>query len=343
MDKSENTDAGSKPGDAADKSMKERLLAQRRADAAKAGPPPVPAAKPAMRPAMGPATPANQPPGSPPARSAASAARPQAAPAAARPALVETDIKRPLKLQSQRADEFEQKTRTRRESKTINPEVQREVEMLRKRQDKWITYGWIVAGGLLAIAGIVLLVVMNKKGTIDREAKEYEDRINSLVARLDKLDVKTEVGANEGLKLGEETKGEWTTTWIPGVKADFTNKIAQATSSLDHLKEVRELADGLKLVKAAVQNAANMKPEELAQVRRNLLQYETKGSEIGPEFMADVADAKQKVNHVYAERLHEEAKAAAARGPSEARAALVIYTKAEDEIASLLDEAVQKK
>ena len=137
-DKSDKQNPSSSSGKKASDgmSMKDRILAQRRAEAGEAdaapAAPPVPAARPAQR-----------------AAAAAAAAKAEASAKSASASVERAAPKPRAKLAASRDEERS----ARRDRKPVSEDVRREVEMLRKRQDKWITYGWIVALGLLVIAG----------------------------------------------------------------------------------------------------------------------------------------------------------------------------------------------
>jgi len=232
----------------------------------------------------------------------------------------------------------------------MSADVQREVEMLRKQQDKWIKYGWIVAGGMLLIAGSFWFYVNGKK-TKEREDRiAYEKAINDLVTEITAIPITTQENATKVIARAEATKkviqlpdgrqdAGWNDTYVQNAKTKISGASSRATNFIEGDRRKKELIDGLAAIEAAARDASGKKPEELAQLRRRISEYESGAALIGPEFETRVAKAKIDINRAYAKKLYDEAKALAAKGPLEARAALTAYTKAEDELRLLMDEA----
>lgn len=327
-DNKDNSAQGNKSGDGM--SMKERLLAQRKAEAdtaGKASAPPVPAARPAAKPAAAPA-----PAPKPAAASAKSAAADEAAPA----------TRRPAKLAGAKAEE-------RRERKQVSEEVRREVDMLRKQQDKWILYGWIVAGALAVIALTVYFVVKGKKDAQTEAAVTRFEAVSAFVDKVEALDPAKLSDVEQGLKLVEDSTNDdlWkgVTVYHPvkKVSLDADAKVRARWNRFkalrETMKEAEELRNGLASLEADANNASSKSVEDLQKVKRRVTEYEEKSGGQGLEFGQKVQAAKVKVERALASKLHEEAKAVAAKGPSEARNALTAYTKAEDEITRMLDKA----
>jgi len=330
-------------------SMKERLLAQRRAEAEAQGAPtpaapPVPAAKPTARPA-----PTAKPEAAPraaaaPERPAAPRASAAAAPRATAPAGRVASAAKPEPAAKPAAP--------RRDSKAMSADVQREVEMLRKRQDKWILYGWVVAGVLILVAGGSLLYVQGRKKAEAEARVLYETTMTDLMKEIAAMPVNSIEAANKLLSRAEETKATvslrgggtgpgWKDTYVADVTSKVQSRMGAAQSFIKNKTEEQELINGLASLEAAVKDAANKKPEELAQLRRRVTEYEGNANRIGAEFEARVARAKIDLNRAVAKRLFDEARAVAAKG--EARAALAAYAKAEDELRTLMDDAHSKR
>lgn len=311
-------------------SMKDKLLAQRRAAEAAGG------EAPAAAPAAKPAAPAAKPAAAPAAKPAAPAPKPAPArAAAAKPAAPAATGRR-----------------------EVNPDVKREVEELRKKQDKWLMYGWIVAGVLMAIAGTVYFTVQAKKNHEKQKYEQYKSTVASFMEDMLKLDPNKEADAQLILKKAEDKResfgndldGDVMVGW-KNTKVLYENKdvpgrvqamVGRAQSSLDAVKRQRELLAGLSAIESDVNNASSKKPEELQALKRRLGEYEAQAG-MGPEFDTRVSTAKVKIGRAYADRLFDEAKNLAAKGPGEARAALAAFAKAEDEFTTLLDEAYTKR
>ena len=330
-------------------SMKERLLAQRRAaeaEGAKPSAPPVPAARPAAaKPAAAkPAAAASAPaPAAKPAPKPAASARSAAADESGdEPA----PVKRAPKLAGAKSEE-------RRERKQVSDEVRREVEMLRKRQDKWITYGWIVAAALLVIAGTTYFIVNGKKqAQIDAGVARFE-AVKAFVDKFATLDPNKLADNEAGRKLVEDPtndnlwKGVSVFQPVTKVSLDADSIVKawynRAKSKAEEIIRIRDLQQGLENLVNDANNASSKSAEELQKLRRRVNEYEGSGSDQGVEFLTKVASARVKVDRAYAQKLYDDAKAAAAKGPNEARAALVAYTKADDEITKMLDDASRGK
>lgn len=232
----------------------------------------------------------------------------------------------------------------------MSADVQREVEMLRKQQDKWIKYGWIVAGAMLAIAGAFMLYVKTTRENVEKARLQYEKSINDLVTEITAIPITTTENANKVIARAEETKKTirlpsgsedtgWNDTYVANAKTKISGASSRAMNFIEGDRRKKELVDGLAAIESAARDASGMTPEALAQLRRRISEYESGASLIGPEFEIRVAKAKIDINRAYAKKLYDDAKALAARGPSEARAALQAYTKAEDELRLLMDEA----
>ncbi len=334
-DKNEN--AGERP-----LSMKERLLAQRRAEGE---------AQPGSAPAAG----GSAPPPSRPSATPMPAARPATSRAAAvpPPAAERTVTPRPTVSSRATAPKPEAAPKAaRRDAKTMSADVAREVELLRKRQDKWIMYGWVVAGVMILIAGGAWLY--SKKTVSDRESARvlYETTMTNLMDEFAATQINSIDAAQKILSRAEETKAfvrlsdgrqdiGWKDTYVPGVTSKVQSRVASATSYIKTQTETNELVNGLASLEAAVKDAANKKPEELVKLRRLLSEYEARAESIGTEFETRVARAKIDLNRAVAKRLFDDAKVVAAKG--EARAALTAYAKAEDELRTLMDEAYTRR
>ncbi len=336
-------------------SMKDKLLAQRRAEAEKAGASAAAAAaKPAATPA--PATPA------PAAKTPAAVTTKPAAPSAAKPAPSSSSTAKPSASASSSAAR-PASTRSSGPSSSVirreaSADVKREIQELRKKQDKWITYGWIVAGVLMAAAGITYFVVEGKKKHEANVRTQYMATVEDFMKDMLKLDPNVESQAQEIIKLAEakrETFGPnldgaptpgWKDTWVLVEGKDVPGRVqalvGRAQSTIDGAKRQRELLAGLSAIENDVNNAGSKKPEELQTLKRRLGEYEMQ-SGMGAEFEGRVSAAKVRIGRAYADRLFDEAQNLASKGPGEARAALLAFAKAEDEFTALLDEAYTKR
>ena len=94
---------------------------------------------------------------------------------------------------------------------------------------------------------------------------------------------------------------------------------------------------------AKLKTARQASPDEVANLRRDLSEIESSADSMGVEFIARVVKARAEINRTYVEVLHEDAKKFAAENSDQRKLALLRYTKAEDEIIKLLDDAEKNK
>lgn len=302
--------AGKKPAEGL--SMKERLLAQRRAEAEKttgaSSAPPVPAARPA-----------------------ATSAKSTASTGSSSP-------RRPTPSTGARGPE------ERAPRKQVSEDVRREIEMLKKRQDKWITYGWMVALGLLLIAGVTYYITSGQK----RAAEEKErQRIESIRSFLDEAKALDMTKLDDIKKLRQMTEdpandARWKVTDLD-VHAKIQRMLSDGRRNEEEVTRKEEFQKGLSELEGLVTTAASMPAEDIAQRRRRVATFESGGGEMGVEFQQRVAKVKVAFDRAFVARLHDEAKTLAGKGAGEAKNALAAYTKAEDELIKLLDDAVRLK
>jgi hypothetical protein len=333
----DKNDASSSKSTGDGASMKERLLAQRRAaaEAESAGAPPVPAARPAPSGATARAQAAAAAARSTPKAEAPKAEAPKAeAPKAAAPSAAS---RRPVPLSAAREEE----RAARRGSKGASAEVMKEVEMLRKSQDKWIMYGWIVAAGMLLIAGAVYFVVHNKKVKAEQEAEAHKAKITGFMQEVLALDEKKPADNKliiEKLNSNDDWKVEEYNSY-----ALLSAKRGAAQRESDRLKEQNELLEGIAELEGTCGNASSKSSDDLNKARRRAVDYEVRGAELDAAIKQRLAKAHLCIDKAYVAKLHDEAKALIAKGPAEARNALAAVQKAEDEIVRALDDATKTR
>jgi hypothetical protein len=329
--------------------MKERLLAQRRAEAeaaartsgGKAGSaPPVPAARPAA-PGTGAAR----------AQAAAAAARAASTPANATPPAPTTDARIPVpepraasSATTRRPVLSAAKEEERSRRKAASSEVMREVEALRKQQDKWITYGWIVAGSLMLIAGVTYFIVKGK-----HEAKKAEEAarlaaIDAFVAEVKRLDPHKPSDIERIIEMTSD-EASFHLWKVPDHNAFdvVTAHVGTARRERERQKQLDELRAGIADLEAICANASGKSADDLAKARRRIGEYEVAGAELDDAFRLRVARARACIEQGYIVKLRDDAKALAAKGPAEAKDALTAMTKAEDEIVRMLDDAIKSR
>ncbi|MDZ4774406.1 MAG: hypothetical protein SGI72_14860 [Planctomycetota bacterium] len=336
---SPDSNSGKKSADGM--SMKERLLAARKADAegaAPAGAPPVPAARPVARPASATPTPAAKPAATP-----APSARPAAksmAPASVSPAS-EAPTRKPVKLAGAREEERALKSGAK---KQVSEDVRREIEMLRKNQDKWITYGWIVAGALLLIAGVTYYITSSHKKAIDDAEKARQDRVARWISDIKGIDAaKPADWAKFEAMLADPANTEPRNSNTGGARELTARLGSTIQQNKERIQEQVELLKGIVEIEQIATEAGSKSAEDLSKARRRLTLYQGQTETLGVENGQRVTKAGTLIDRAFVAKLHEEAKAAGAKGPAEAKAALAVYTKAEDEIIKLLNDATKKR
>ena len=221
-----------------------------------------------------------------------------------------------------------------------HPDVKREIAMLKKREDKIMTYVWMACGVLLLVASGILLKVKFKKDAEAAEIKRQVDAVAVFVQKMKSFDVNVESQASEAIKFAKENEAIWRDQ---NGTSEVGPILSRAQSTIESAKERREMEGRLSATLDGARDAANKKVADLVLLRRGIDDLMLKAEGLGPEFNAKVIEAKTTVERAYVTRLHDDAKAAAAKGPSEARAALNTYTKAEDEVRKLFDLALQQK
>jgi len=212
--------------------------------------------------------------------------------------------------------------------------------MLQRRENKIMTIAWIICAVLLLVAGGVWGMVQVKKSNEAAAFAAHEKAVADFLVEMKAFDLNNEASANKAIEVAEARKDFWQDENIAG---EVSGIAGRARSNLDSAKDKRETLDRLKGVEDGVQNAASQTPDQLAKVRRTIDDLAQRTELLGPEFKTRLDTARVAADRVYAARLHEDAKAQAAKGPSEARAALTAYTRAENEVTTLLDRAVKMK
>jgi hypothetical protein len=96
-------------------------------------------------------------------------------------------------------------------------------------------------------------------------------------------------------------------------------------------------------VETGVKTATEQSPDKVADLRRLLGEIEPTADTLGSDFVARTKTARLQLNRAYAEVLHKDAKDYAEANADKGKLALARYTKAEDEIIKLLDEAAKLK
>ena len=132
---------------------------------------------------------------------------------------------------------FESSSLSLTRAKAMSADVQREIEMLRKRQDKWLMYGWIVAGVMILIAGGAYFYSQAKVENRKNAQLAYEKAMTDLQAEITAMgnSINSIDAANKLIARAEATKttiqmpdGRMDTGWKDTYVADVTGKITSA-------------------------------------------------------------------------------------------------------------------
>lgn len=353
-----NADSSARQSGGGDRplSMKERLLAERRAKAEAAGDAPaapaapqVPATKPAAKPVA--ARPAAAPAAKPAAAAAPkpASAKPASAPAA-KPAADEADdgaTARPARSPRPSAATKPAAARKKGEPSDMadNPDVKREINLLRQRESKVMTIAWIATAVVVLAAGIVWFVVHSKTTREENERQAKIQLFKDFAAKADSFNVDTEDGAL-GLKtfIEASTLDGKPVDWRNNsqISAKISNLAAKASGTLQREVDKKDFFDRLTSNESVAQNASSKTPDDIKLARRNLDALAEKAETYGDETKKRVLAAQLLVDRVYMTRLHDEAKAIAAKGPASGIEALTAYAKAEDECLKMYEKFRQK-
>ncbi|MCC6408501.1 MAG: zinc ribbon domain-containing protein [Planctomycetes bacterium] len=324
----------------------ERLERKKQQAAAKstAKPAPVPAAAPpARKPAS--ASPSAAPkPAAAPARPAAAAkpaprvAKPASAAASPSKSAAKSAAKTAAAPAKRTSDEEAEAKASR------SRDVMREKELLQKKQQRVLMYAWIGAGAAALIAGVLFLFAKNtddgrKQAIAEREAKEQ-----AILDDAKKMDTSTEEGLNKLISFITDT--ERAKVWAGSPQeGELMSLLSKSRNDLAGRIERRQTKSDFETMKNNLANASTMTVEQISQLRTDLVnQIEPKASLMDQQFAADVAQLKQNTDRAYAAKLHDEARSAANQANDVAgrSAALLKYTKAEDELVKLFDDSFKK-
>lgn len=221
----------------------------------------------------------------------------------------------------------------------FHPDIRREVEMLKARENKVMMWAWIICGVLLVTTGVVYGIVHSKKIAIQEAIDKRNKVVDDCYTKMKSFDYGTEAGANEAIKFAEANKRDWDEEKYAG---EISSLLGKSKSFLDAAAERREMQSRIEAIESGAKDASSKTPDELAKLRRSLEALENRGDALGTELQARVGTARNSIDRAFAARLHEDAKAQATSGAANARAALTAYTRAEDELLKLFEGAARR-
>lgn len=316
-------------------SMKEKLMAQRRAQSAEGVTPPAAPAAPASAPSAKAQAAAAKPAST---AAPASAAKPaSAAPAgAAKPVASTPKAASPANSGAQAAKPA-QRTRGRDTAKKeVSADVQRTTNIIKEKENKIMTYVWIACGVMALAAGGFLWNTISTNNAREEARLERERRIASALSTLkDGRDPLKEVDAKWILEKAQELQSDWDDTNVEGPVRDIMRR---AQNTLDQAKERGELTDRMNTLEGQANSPAALSVEQIKQARRTAQDLIEKSSLMGDEFKTRGEVSRDKLDRAYFDKLISEAKA-----KGQTREALSLLTLAEIEINTALNTAARGK
>lgn len=212
-------------------------------------------------------------------------------------------------------------------------DVERGSALLKEQSSKTLQIVWGIAAVLLVAAGGLAWF---KKQSDDKKAaiqRKHDEEVSSFKKGFNSFDITKKDDALAAIAYAEGHK-----IWeAEEFESDVRNRIAKAKTNIEAIDERGSLYKQLETIEQDLNDSA-ITTDKLASVRRSIDDLVPKAELVGTEFSARLAAARIKVGHAAAVAFHDEAKAAAA-DPANARTALQVYARAEDEIRPLLDES----
>lgn len=273
--------------------------------------------------------PAAERPARPRPTSTAPAARPAAAkPAAPRPAAAKAPAAKAPAAKPARARRAE-------------PEEEVEEREIHHKEpegmlDQPAKIGLIAAGGLAVIVLIAVVVVKNKHDTEAAATLAYQNEVKNLYAELTALNLDDETQAKRLLQMAKDKEGRWRDHELSG---QITMLVARAGASLETGKERRAVLGTFTQIEKALADPSQLSPETLKEMRRSLVEIESKITLGGDEYVKRYGEAVGTADKAYVTRLVDGAK----EGGANPRTALQQTQTAEDEIRKLLDTSITEK
>jgi hypothetical protein len=309
MDKSDSREASEGKGP----SMKERLLAQRKAEAdaaAKSAADPKRAAA-ASRPAAAPA----------PAAASAPRARVGAAAAAAGAPSA--------------AERIGARHGAAHPHTELSPDVKREVQLLKARESKTMTYVWIICGVLFLAAGGVLGNTLITRHGIAVAEKGYQESLDKLLDEVKRLDPLKEADAHQILDLANKAENRklWKGSRIEGEVSLYMGK---AQRTIDTATERRDMIERLDQLVRTAESAETQPMDTIRSARRTRQDLLEKSQIMDDDYKKRLADASEKLDRAFLTKLMADA-----RAKGQTREALTAYTMAEIEIRNALDNTLR--
>ncbi len=223
--------------------------------------------------------------------------------------------------------------------------MKREIDLLRQRENKTMTIAWIATAVLLLATGVIYFVVTGKKNKLEEDRLAQIALYTNFQKKAETFNLDTVEGAT-GLKNYIEastldgTPVDWRNNST--ISAAISNLAAKAQGTLQRETDKKDFFERLDRAESVAKNASDQKPDDIRMARRNLDSLAEKAEVYGDETKKRILASQLLVDRVYMTRLHDDAKALAAKGPASAREALAAYAKAEDECIKMYEKFRQK-
>ncbi|MBK7641461.1 MAG: hypothetical protein IPJ19_00180 [Planctomycetes bacterium] len=216
----------------------------------------------------------------------------------------------------------------------LSPDLQREVELLKQRENKTMTYVWIVCGVLFLAAGGVLGNTLYQRKVLDDKEKQYQQSLDNLLSDLNHYDALKAEDATKILEIGalSSNKELYKGSRIDGQVA---GKMSQAQRTIDSATERKDLLERLDQLTRTADGADSQPMDTIKSARRTGQDLADKASIMDDDFKTRVTTAREKVDRAYLTKLLKDAK-----DKGQTREALTAFTMAEIEIRNALDKTL---
>jgi hypothetical protein len=219
----------------------------------------------------------------------------------------------------------------------LSPDVKREVELLKQRESKTMTYVWIVCGVLFLAAAAVLGNTLIKQARIRDEGIAWERKLDDFLGQVKAKDPLKEADAQAILALCGtlEAKQTYKASRIEGEVARAMS-ISQRT--IDSATERKDMNDRLDQLVRIADGADTQPMDTLKSARRTRSDLAEKlgSTPMDDDYKKRLADAGERLDRAYLSKLMSDAKA-----KGQTREALTAYTMAEIEIRNALDNTLR--
>jgi hypothetical protein len=216
-------------------------------------------------------------------------------------------------------------------------------ELKRQRQEelnKIIKIGWMAAGGLLLIGGIIVLLVYSKKSDENARVQAIKDGWEAIFKEISGYKTEDPAQATRLIERANATRGNPPEGWASSPYKDKINTmIKDAQEKLRILQEQKNIRDTIEGITKDLNGQPN--PDALEGTFRRIREVKPEAETAGPDFVAKLNDLRKKCNTVFFDTLR-------ARATEEAASAkegrdLAAHGRLEDLLMVLIGEAQLEK